>query len=1124
MKRAMLTTLRVRGWSLRAYFLLLVLLFVAAAGGALVYLERESDADAKRTALADARFAARKTAAQLDQDVLLARATTGQLAANPKITQAFVRPAGCSLTFEGVAGHDRSHLDIIRADGRVACSSAGRRAASYAGSPWFHGALSRPVLAAPVRDRATGALVVLSTSPLPAGKGVVAAFVDLAPVGPYLASSFSGGHPFEFLVTGRDGRTVVARSVGSSRWVGAQLRRMPLVAGASHGDGRDPDGVSRHYARSTVPSTGWQVFAGEPMSAVLATRLVDRRQLVIIGLTLVAILLMVWLVYGNLVRPLRRLSAAVRRSAGRPSPLPIPISGPIELTALSKDINALVASVNRELEERRRAEEEALVSEQNYRLLFQANPNPMWVYDAETLRFLAVNEATVRNYGYSREEFLGMTILDIRPAAEVPHLRTVLESLDVDRTLNESGVWRHARKDGTTLDVEVTSQSHVFEGHPARVVLATDVTERIRGERALRHLAAIVASSHEAIVGRDLEGVVTSWNRGAERLFGYTAEEMIGRSVAILSPDGEGELQAINETLRTGEKVEFEAVRIRKDGTQVEVASTISPIAGASGEIVGASSISRGIGERKQAEAALRTSEARYRDLFENATDLIATVDLDSRLTAVNESFLRTLGYTRDELLGRPLRELVPEEWHEQLERARVGKLGDHESTVYEHELIAKDGSRVQVEVASRLIEEDGRPIGVEAICRNISERRLLEDQLRQAQRLEAVGRLAGGVAHDFNNLLTVISGYAEALIDDSEPGTASEELREIAAAADRATVLTRQLLAFSRRQVLQPSIVNLNEIVEGIMPMITRLIGEDIDVVTSLDPDLDRVSADPNQIEQVLLNLVINARDAMPTGGKLTIVTSNADLDESYVAEHTEAHLGAHATLSVTDDGIGMDSDTLARVFEPFFTTKGVGTGTGLGLSTVYGIVKQSGGNVWVYSEPGHGSTFKVYLPSVAETADPTLPVRPAEAGPGGTETILIVEDEDAVRTLAAGMLGKRGYSVLATGSAAEAIRLADMHNGTIRLLLTDLVMPEMSGRELASRITARNPSLRVLFMSGYADEAVTRGGELDPGAAFIEKPFSANDLARQVRRTLDGPERRRGPAPVRSASPSRA
>jgi two-component system, cell cycle sensor histidine kinase and response regulator CckA len=444
----------------------------------------------------------------------------------------------------------------------------------------------------------------------------------------------------------------------------------------------------------------------------------------------------------------------------------------------------------------------------------------------------------------------------------------------------------------------------------------------------------------------------------------------------------------------------------------------------------------------------------------------------------------------------------VPAEHRGKLLVVRDTKLEGARTTLHQLELLARDGHRIPVEVASRLIEEDGRPIGTEAICRDMSERLLLEEQLRQSQRLEAVGRLAGGVAHDFNNILTVIGGYTEALLDEGEHGT--EELEQIAAATTRATHLTRQLLAFSRQQVLKPQALLLNDVVDGLMPMLTRVIGEDVELVASLEPALDPVLADAGQLEQVLINLAVNARDAMPDGGHLTIQTANVELDEEYVAHHGEASTGRHVLLSVADSGSGMDPDTLAHAFEPFYTTKPVGVGTGLGLATVYGIVKQSGGSVWVYSEPGKGTTFKIYLPTTdAPVREQSHALGPAPAD--GVETILLAEDEESLRTLTARMLSQRGYDVIVAETASDALRIAEQESDRIDLLLTDLVMPELSGRALAERIGRIAPRIPVLFMSGYSNDAVMRNGSLQLGAAFLEKPFTANKLAAKVRQTLD-------------------
>ena len=636
------------------------------------------------------------------------------------------------------------------------------------------------------------------------------------------------------------------------------------------------------------------------------------------------------------------------------------------------------------------------------------------------------------------------------------------------------------------------------------------VASAIARERTLesaQHLAAIVESSEDAIIGKALDGTITSWNAGAERMYGYEAEEVIGESVALLvPPDRPDELPEILRRLRQGERIgHLETVRLRKDGHRLHVALAISPIMDAAGSIVGASTIARDVTERDQAEAERRRSDERYRELFENATDLIAVTDLESRLASVNKAFARTLGYEQEELIGKPLAELVPPKWHDRLRTAHVSKLSDESaSTVYQHELLTKDGRLIQVEVSSRLIEEEGRPVGTEAICRDITERQQLEEQLRQSQRVESVGRLAGGIAHDFNNLLTVIAGYTEALLNRKNAAD-ERELTEIAAAAERAAILTHQLLAFSRRQVLQPTVLDLNEVVAGTTQMLARLLGERIEIVSSLDPAIAPVLADFNQLEQILVNLAINSRDAMPNGGTLRIETGGVELDHRYVSNHPEATVGPHTMLAVSDTGIGMEPATMANIFEPFFTTKPLGIGTGLGLATVHGIVRQSGGNIWVYSEPGRGTTFKVYLPISEASLSPRQSSDYA-ASPTGDETILIVEDERALRVLVVQMLEEHGYQALAAGTAEQAIGLIGDDDIPIDLVLTDLVMPGMNGRDLAEQARVLRPGIRVLFMSGYADVAVLSNGALEPGSAFLEKPFSASELAHKVREVLDG------------------
>jgi diguanylate cyclase (GGDEF)-like protein len=380
------------------------------------------------------------------------------------------------------------------------------------------------------------------------------------------------------------------------------------------------------------------------------------------------------------------------------------------------------------------------------------------------------------------------------------------------------------------------------------------------------------------------------------------------------------------------------------------------------------------------------------------------------------------------------------------------------------------------------------------------------EEQLRQSQKMEAVGRLAGGVAHDFNNLLTAITGYSQLALNglgDRDP--VRKDIEEIRKAADRAASLTHQLLAFSRRQVLEPKVLDLNAVVADMETMLRRLIGEDIDLISILDPAAGQVTADPGQLEQVLLNLAVNARDAMPQGGKLVIETANAELDEAYAARHVAVRPGPYVMLAVSDTGHGMDAETRARVFEPFFTTKEPGKGTGLGLSTVYGIVKQSGGHIWVYSEPEHGTTFKIYLPRVEDAAETPVPHAQPLTPAGGAETILLVEDDGGVRSLARRVLESKGYRVLEARQGDEALAISAWYDGPIALMLTDLVMPGKGGRELARCFASVRPDMRVLYMSGYTDNAIFQQQVFDPGTAFLSKPFTPDELARKVREVLD-------------------
>jgi PAS domain S-box-containing protein len=521
------------------------------------------------------------------------------------------------------------------------------------------------------------------------------------------------------------------------------------------------------------------------------------------------------------------------------------------------------------------------------------------------------------------------------------------------------------------------------------------------------------------------------------------------------------------------------------------------------------------ITERRTASEALRGSEKKYRQLHESLRDAFVRVAMDGRIMEFNDSYRKMLGYAADELQALTYIDLTPENWHAgEAAIVQTQILPKGYSDIYEKEYRRKDGTVFPVELRTFLLRDDaGTPSGMWAIVRDLTERkqaeqerRALEEQLRQSQKMEGIGRLAGGVAHDFNNLLTSIIGHTELMLmtlKETDPLTA--DLEEIKKAANRAAGLTRQLLAFSRRQMLQPKVLDLNLVIEDLGKMLKRLIGEDVELSTVPQPGLGLVKVDPGQIEQVIVNLVVNARDALPGGGKLTIETSNVEFHQAQAYKHVEMEAGSYVLLAITDDGLGMDEETQDHIFEPFFTTKELGKGTGLGLSTVYGIVKQSGGYVWVYSEPGQGTTFKIYFPRSAREGEKTDQENAIGKPSGGSETILLVEDDAQVRRMTGAILEKFGYRVLETRNGEEALRTVKEEGGPIHLMITDMVMPLMGGRELGRRMRTLRPETKVLYMSGYSSVGINQNGFLEPASHFLQKPFSLEGLARKIREILD-------------------
>jgi PAS domain S-box-containing protein len=515
--------------------------------------------------------------------------------------------------------------------------------------------------------------------------------------------------------------------------------------------------------------------------------------------------------------------------------------------------------------------------------------------------------------------------------------------------------------------------------------------------------------------------------------------------------------------------------------------------------------------QKYQSELEHRALLEHYQYLTKQANDIILLVDADGRILEANQRAVTTYGYAREEFVGMDLRQLRdPEtlpEFQAQWDASQI-----NQGMIFETRHRRRDGSCFPVEVSAREILVEGK-LFRQSFIRDISERKAhelerarLEEQIQQAQKMESVGRLAGGVAHDFNNHLTVINGYCDLLLAGLPPQDAlNDPLEEIRRAGERAAALTKQLLAVSRKQVLEPKALNLNTVIADVETMLRRLVGGDIEIETQLDPELGTVQADAAQIQQVLMNLVVNARDAMPKGGRIVFETLNVELDQAYFGRHADSKTGPHVQLVVSDSGAGMNPDTQQHIFEPFFTTKGSGAGAGLGLSTVYGIVKQSGGWIWVYSEPGRGTTFKIYLPRVESGVEAGSTATLA-APLGGTETILVVEDQEELRTLVVEMLKGYGYQVLAAANGDEALDLCAQHTGPLDLMITDVVMPRMTGRELFDRLAQSRSQVKVLYVSGYTANVIAHQEVLDSGAAYLPKPFSPEELARKVRQVLAG------------------